>query len=789
MTWARVRARMEVFMRHTCFTPKAPVWVAVVLVLAIPAAASAAALESFIVQCVPQCDAVVAAVNQIPGARVDQVYSNVPGLAVTLPVSAVPALQARSDVAGMTKDVAVTLPPPDLAHDLPAAESVQVIEAASLPGLLDTLPADYDFNNDMIGATALHDEGFLGTDVVVAIIDSGTANSPTVPALAGSVIGGENFVVGDPVASATSRLNGNHGTWVGTAVAAHAIFLFNNASVLIQSLLMHAPDSVIPCSLLGCPANLSGVAMIGSAPGAKLYALKVFPFNSNSTTTARVLAAMDRAITLRRNFNNGMPSVPTNPGCGAENTPCVYDSLPIQVVNMSLGGLTLFSGRDLEDQLTLEMIEEGITVVVSAGNEGPSALTTGSPGTGYASLAVAAAATVQHERVLRDLQFGLGIGALWRPSAGLQTATFSSRGPLPDGRVGVAVSTNGLATLAQSNNGGISLVTGTSFSSPIVAGGAALLREKHPTASAVKIRNAIAASGNPNAFADGSGKIDRGSGLLDLPAASARLASGNVSSLLPVGLTTPILALNLLPLGITPVNFSNNTYTKQLNNLKPGQMVQLYVPTLDNTDSLTVTIQNVTPALPPAQQNQLFGDDVFLTVVDALTTAADFRVTDFILTSATYNVPIADAGLARVSIQGDSTNAGNVSCKVIITRNNVPLALPTKSGLIQQGQDTAVKVNVPTGVANLSFRLSWLREWGAYPVDDLDLILEDPNGNQIFTGATLNAPEKVSIANPTAGVWTAHIQGFAINSIFELFNSDIWTLRATADGVRLAPVP
>ena len=414
------------------FTPgRAPLWAALTLALAIPAVSSATALESFIVQCAPKCDAVAAAVRQIPGARVDQVYKNVPGLAVTLPVSAVPVLQARSDVAGMTKDTTVSLPPTDLMQELPAADSFQVIEAASLPGFIDTMPADYDFNNDLIGATALHDEGYLGTNVVVAIIDSGTANSPTVPALAGSVIGGENFVVGDPVPSATSRLNGNHGTWVGTAVAAHAIFLFNNTSVLIQSLQEHAPDSVIPCSELGCPPTQSGVAMIGSAPGAKLYALKVFPFNSISTTTARILAAMDRAITLRRNFNNGVPSVVTNPGCGDENNPCVYDSLPIQVVNMSLGGVTLFAGRDLEDQLTLEMIKEGITVVVSAGNDGPAALTTGSPGTGYASLTVAAAATAAHERVLRDIQFGLGIGSLWRPFSGLQSATFSSRGPLP----------------------------------------------------------------------------------------------------------------------------------------------------------------------------------------------------------------------------------------------------------------------------------------------------------------------------------------------------------------------
>src|SRR6185295_18842399 len=382
------------------------------------------------------------------GARVNLVYQNVAGLAVTLPVSSVPAIQGRSDVTGMTKDLAVSLPPPADTQALPAPSSSQVVTTAQLPGFIGARPADYSFNNDLIGATTIQNQGFLGSGVVVAIIDSGTANNSTVvPSLAGSVIGGENFVAGDPF-SATSTGNGQHGTWVGTVIAGHVIFLFNNTSTIVQSLQMHAPSSVIPCSQLGCPATQSGVPMIGVAPAASLYALKVFPFNSESTTSSRILAAMDRAITLRRNFNNGVPSAVTNPGCGAEANPCVYNSLPIQEVNMSLGGGTLFAGQDLEDQLTLEMLKVGITIVASAGNDGTGALTVGTPATGYGALSVAAAATAAHERVLRDLQFGLGIGALWRPFSGLQTATFSSRGPTPDGRVGVGLSANGFATFA-----------------------------------------------------------------------------------------------------------------------------------------------------------------------------------------------------------------------------------------------------------------------------------------------------------------------------------------------------
>ena len=759
------------------------------LALVLPVAAQAVATQSFIIQCASSCSAVATAIGQIPGARVNLVYQNVAGLAVTLPVSSVPAIQGRSDVTGMTKDLAVSLPPPADTQALPAPSSSQVVTTAQLPGFICARPADYSFNNDLIGATTIQNQGFLGSGVVVAIIDSGTANNSTVvPSLAGSVIGGENFVAGDPF-SATSTGNGQHGTWVGTVIAGHVIFLFNNTSTIVQSLQMHAPSSVIPCSQLGCPATQSGVPMIGVAPAASLYALKVFPFNSESTTSSRILAAMDRAITLRRNFNNGVPSAVTNPGCGAEANPCVYNSLPIQVVNMSLGGGTLFAGQDLEDQLTLEMLKVGITIVASAGNDGTGALTVGTPATGYGALSVAAAATAAHERVLRDLQFGLGIGALWRPFSGLQTATFSSRGPTPDGRVGVGLSANGFATFAQGANGGISLVSGTSFSAPTVAGAAALLRQKHPTASATKIRNALVAGANPNAFADGSGKIDRGDGFLDIPAASAKLTSGNVSSTLPVGLTTPVVALNLLPLGITPVNFSGNTATKHLSNLKPGQVAQIYVPTEDKTDDLTVTVKNVTPALPPAQQNQLFGDDVFAVIDDAFTSFAATVAADFVVADTTFDVPVPQAGFVRVAIQGDSTNAGNVSCDVVITRHSASLTSPTKTGLIKQGQDTIVRVNVPPGTAQLSFLLSWLREWGAYPTDDIDLILEDPSANQIFDGATINAPERVNIANPAPGVWTAHIQGFQINSIFDIFNSDIWTLRASADGVKRNALP
>ncbi len=286
---------------------------------------------------------------------------------------------------------------------------------------------------------------------------------------------------------------------------------------------------------------------------------------------------------------------------------------------------------------------------------------------------------------------------------------------------------------------------------PPASGAAALLRQKFPHATAVQIRNALVAGANPNAFADGSGRIDRGDGLLDVGAAAAKLAAGNVSPLLPVGLGLPSVPLNLLPLGITPVNFSGNTSTTHLSNLKPGQVAQLYVLTQDNIDDLTVTVQNVAPALPPASQNQLFGDDIFLTVDEAYTSFAVTRASGFVIPDTTFDVPLPLAGLVRVAVQGDTTNAGNISCDVVIQRHNATLTLPTSIGQIKQGQDNAVRIQVPAGTSQLSFLLSWLLEWGNYPTNDLDLVLQDPNGNIILDGATLSTPERATVANPTPG--------------------------------------
>lgn len=764
-------------------------------VLVSAGALAAEPTHRYIIECSASCAAITAAVGQIPGASVEYQFKNVTGVVANLPLSAVPTIQSRPDVVNIAKDVTVAAPHP-ADKKLDAAQGSQVLTTSTLPGFAASRPSDYLFNDELIGASTLHAQGITGSGVIVGIIDSGTANNPTqVADIAGSVIGGESFVPAaeDPVTSATSTLNGPHGTWVGTVIAGHAIFLFSANSTLVKSIQAHAPDSVISCAVLGCPSTLAGVPVIGVAPSAKLYALKVFNSGGGGASNARIAAAMDRAITLKKNFDNGVPSVPTNPGCGTENNPCVYDSLNIQVVNMSLGGLTLIAARDLEDKITTEMLKAGITLAVAAGNSGPGALTAESPGTGPGSLVAAAAATPPHERILGDLQFGLGFGDLLFPFNGIQTASFSSRGPTADGRYGVNVTTNGFANFVQSPDGSFSLVSGTSFAAPTTAGAAALLRQKFPTASATKIRNALIAGANPNVLADNPTKIDQGSGFLDIPAAAAKLASGTVSGALPTpGLSSPILDLNLLPLGIQTVNLSGGTFSAHVSNLLPGQVKQFYVRSFDTTDKFTVQVNNLTPALSPAQQNQFFGDDIFLAVLDAPTSVA-FDLTaspggQFVDGDTTVTAINPQSGILRVALQGSSNNAGPVSADVVISTHQANLGLPTSAGTVKQGQEDVVHLNVPAGKSELTFQLSWLHDWGFYPTNDLDLIVMDPSGNTILTGATLNSPERVAVPNPAPGIWTARIQGFQINQGI-VNGQDLWTLHVRADGQPVPRVP
>ncbi len=717
---------------------------------------------------------------QALGGRIQHEFQNVTAVSADMPSASISALSTDPELK-VHKAATFSLPVPRAPRGIDQAvvpvqfDTGLLLDNAGVVNSTKSLPADYSFNNAYINATPLHAAGHIGQGIVIAVIDSGTANNASVvPDLAGTVIGGESLVPAaqDPVTSATSTKNYGHGTWVGSMIAGHAMFLFSNTSCLTQAIKFNAPDSIIDATSYGYP-GYSAVPLIGVAPGASIYAIKVFPSTGGGAPEDRIIAAMDRAITLKKNYLAGMPSVPVS-GSGTEDDPYIYDSLNIGVVNMSLGGPTTEAGRDLEDLMTREMLKADITLAASAGNAGPSSLTTGSPSTGLGSISSAASITPAHMRIVADLPSSanpsvcrIGRGTLYHPTNTIKTADFSSRGPTADGRVGVDVISAGYYNFVQGPNGLLYFVAGTSFAAPSVAGAAALLREATPNATGIQIRNAILQGANPNVLGDKSTRFDEGKGYLDVANSLYLLQNRTISNTLP---PFPFffndVGLNLLKSGIPSFPLVPGVpFPLRANHLIPGQRREFVLRIPKEVGSVDISIRAVDPKLPPQFQNQLFGDDIIFSVHSAKTSAfgeGDYAVWNYFNGPADFHIDNPEPGYLRVTVSGDSTNAGEVSSELWVSANRRPGAAFKQTGTITEGDMQVIPYNVTTGTPSLTVQLTWDHDWASYPTNDLDMILVDPDGNLNYDGATLNGRETAQVDNPKAGTWLIVVDGFSV---------------------------
>jgi hypothetical protein len=713
---------------------------------------------------------------QALGGRIDVEYQNITAVAATVTPQAALALHGVSEFR-VIKDAELSIPEPrnlrGSAIQQVDATDAQVVDVADLSGKLPKSPADYSFNNTIIRANVLQAAGHLGQGVVVGVIDSGVANnSKVVSSLAGSVIGGESFVPADPVKSATSTKNGQHGTWVGGMIASHAVFFFKKTSCLPLSVQFNSPESVIDGSVINRP-DLLGVPLVGVAPAASLYALKVFPSNSGSTRTSTVIAAMDRAMTLKKNFLAGQPSVPVS-GTGTEDDPFVFDSLNIQVLNLSLGGADLFAGRSAEAILSDPLSDLGIVVSIAAGNAGPSGTTVTSPGNGLDPISLGATLTPTHDRIFTDIVVcqkngtaAIGTGLLFHPTNFDQVADFSSRGPTPDGRDGVGAVTAGAANLAQGASGGLFIISGTSFAAPTGSGAAALLTEAVPNATATEIRNALIRGANDDLLGEHTTRFERGGGYLDLVSSLARLKTDPaVDDFTPVKRFSPSVEENLERAGVRTFEIEPGGAVSGSAKLAPGDRKEFYVAIPKNVGSVTINLTKVTPLLPPAQQNQLFGDDLIFAVhAGKMTggTGSDYEVPEgFVVAPTAFTIADPEPGFMRVTLMGDSTNAGEVSTEFTMTATLKAGPAFKFEGDIADQQVVLIPFNVPAGLSAATFELTWKNDWSHYPANDLDLFLVDPAGNVDSDGATLNGRERAVVKKPTAGQWTLAIVGATV---------------------------
>lgn len=751
---------MKSYLRYTLFAT-------ILVSLVFSAIAQAAGKDSVLIRCDGNCSKAVKAVTKA-GGSVTHRYKYVDAIAAKIPSDKRRDIGQSNGVAEISKDRLVNQPKAvereelKVKADLAALSGVQALSDDSV-----VRPDGYLLNLEMMGADLMLGAGFAGDGVITAIIDSGTAHHTTLQrdgcaSLDPTVMGGETYI-GDAEPSepaATSHLNGDHGTWVGTTIAANAIIgLPTFYTDIVKD---HAPGSVW---------DLGGtdyIPMIGAAPCSNIYALKVFKAEGGGAPTSDILAAMERAITLRVNFDAGVPSVPVS-GDGTPEDPFVYDSLNIGVVNMSLGGGTLYAGNDIDDQLTLAMLDHDITIINSAGNEGHAAMTGGSAGTGRGTLTTAAASSSAHERILRDIQYGPGTGDIWRASEHTQTATFSSRGPSADGRISTDVTANGHAVLA----GGaaefsIFWVSGTSFSAPNAAAAAVVLRGAVPGASALQIRNSLVETANPSLLGDNSAPIDQGAGFIDMPEAYFALMSGGVSNDLPEGRESASVKGNISAIGFKTINArSKRGYNTHIADLAPGQVAQLFLDSKKTSDQFIIKLTNLSPALPPADQNLIWGDGVFVLVQDSTTSDEAYPLGGYYYSDTTLIMDNPGTGIVRLAVMGDSTNAGAISLDVQIMEvrgasNKGSSSKALAKGKVPQSDYHVVEIEVPEGTAEATFELAWNNHWGRYPTDDLDLVLFHTAYGYIYDAATFASPERLVLDAPAAGTYFAIVDGFTV---------------------------
>ena len=742
-----------------------------IVLVGITTTLSAQSRRSVLIRAAQPYDALVTAIEQA-GGTVTHRFKHVSGIAAEIPESALAQIEKLVGPDNIGRDEIIPLPEVDDPRGGPVtgeAESDDVVILDRQGTAVD--PTNYAFNATLTNVASLHAAGHNGAGIVIAVIDSGYRPIKVHVAPSRIITPGLNLVPGAMEPPAISDLNEPHGTFVSGMAAANIAFCFSAALRFVVVAQHYGGAFESPL----CSATARLIPMVGSAPGASIFPIKVFPAAGGGSPTSRVIAAMEAAIDLRRKYDNGEP--------GGVN---------VQVANLSLGGPTNAAARELDDAAVEALINADIVPVVAAGNAGFSSVTTGSPSTSFAALTVGSASDHRHEQIVVAQFFApcntaplasvLGCAQSWRPDTNVQISEFSSRGPTHDGRPDPDVVAVGSWNFSQASGGAtaVSFGSGTSYSTPTVSGIAAVLRQAVPSATARQVRRAIIESADASKVPTADIN-DQGAGFVNAAAALALLQTGNVSDTYATAGFTRNLKANMehaghkVYAGPTSLHFEG---------VRPAEVTDIPFVVSDKTEQLFVRIHGITAALPLAQQNPFFTDDMLLKIQSSTVHNDDYLVPfEFLVAGQeelfTFTRPAG--GIWRISPSGDWTNAGTISYSVDIWTTSEPFPQHTAKETIANGESHVYAIDVPLGTTSLEARLEWMNMNGNYPICDVDLILTPPSGPVVNSCNTARTPELCTVADPVAGTWTARVVGFSIPEFGVPGTGEQYTLRIEAD--------
>jgi serine protease len=307
--------------------------------------------------------------------------------------------------------------------------------------------------------------------IVVAVLDTGVRGDH--PDLVGKLLRGYDFVSEDAPNSFATANDGDGrdadpsdpGDWV--------------TSEEVPNLVGCQQDDVGPSSWHGTQTTSLVAAATNETPpvgmagtGRNVRVLPVRVLGKCGGFTSDVIAGMYWAAGLQ------IPPVSNNVSLGSAPT----NTTPAKVLNLSLGGSATSCSQLYQDAINA-VIGAGASVVVSAGNGGGTSV--GQPANCSNVIAVGGLRHAGTKSGFSDMGPQVSISA---PAGNC---------PLPDGpggecRFAILAAANNGATVpaANSYSDGLNNVSiGTSFSSPMAAGVAALMLSKNPTLSPASVRS------------------------------------------------------------------------------------------------------------------------------------------------------------------------------------------------------------------------------------------------------------------------------------------------------------
>lgn len=398
------------------------------------------------------------------------------------------------------------------------------------------------------------------------------------------------------------------------------------------------------------------------------------------------------------------------------------------------------------------------------------------------------------------------------------TAGFSSRGPLLAGGGSllkpdiIAPGQDILAGVAPPANNGrlFDLYSGTSMSSPHVAGLAALMKQVHPKWSPMAIKSALMTTASdvldgPNTnplviFRQGAGHVrpnnaadpglvfdsgfDDWVGFLCGTAINPAFCTSNgITVLDPSDLNTPSIAVGSL--------VGSRTITRRVTNVSDGTAT--YRPSIAGLAGVDVKFSP--PSITLARGQTKSFSVTFTRTTAALNTYTGGQLT---LSGGTsrkardqHNVrvpvvlrPVALAAPAEVRGSYD-VRFGFSGPFTATARGLVPASTTAASVATNAVVDTVV--NIPAGTTLARFSLF---DANVSAASDLDLEVYNAAGALVGGSGGATSNEEVTLSNPAAGAYTVRVIGFATPNNaavnFTLFN---WALGTSAAGNMTVTAP